>query len=313
MKLINESWKVLREDDRPPVVVTLSDEDRLDPKNPISLKDIARKRQDAEQIAREKAAKEAKKKEYAEKYKDLLDKVREAKDANEELEVLFDTLVPREGKAATVAGEIVRAMMRILYRDFNDGDKFYEGYGLESAGPSAAYLMSLDDLDVHDNFVEIAEDAMKYEPEYNYDDEYTAALNKINEKIIKHIIEHPELLAESNEIDSRDFDTDILAEYEPRYDLDFQISPDVQGYIDADKITENDVIWEVESWLDNESTFEGADVDFAYGDMIMVSNLKREGYETLKDWIKQDIWDSYLDDLRSEYGTLDGTEDEDED
>lgn len=49
-------------------------------------------------------------------------------DPSDQLQVYFDALVPRSGKAKTVAGELVRAMMRILYRDFNDGDVWYSGF-----------------------------------------------------------------------------------------------------------------------------------------------------------------------------------------
>jgi hypothetical protein len=52
----------------------------------------------------------------------------------------FDALVSSQGKASTVEGEIIRAMGKVGYRWYNDGDKFYEGYGAETAGPSASYL-----------------------------------------------------------------------------------------------------------------------------------------------------------------------------
>ena len=64
---------------------------------------------------------------------ELYDKCRETDDFDD----WFDYLVPREGTAPTVAGEIYRAIARIIYRDFNDGDKFYEGYGRETCGSSA--------------------------------------------------------------------------------------------------------------------------------------------------------------------------------
>jgi hypothetical protein len=54
---------------------------------------------------------------------------------------LFDKLVPREGKAKTVEGEIIRAAAKVGYRWNNDGDKFYFGYGAETAGASATYLL----------------------------------------------------------------------------------------------------------------------------------------------------------------------------
>lgn len=53
----------------------------------------------------------------------------------------FDVLVPSEGPAETVEGELVRSINKILYRFYNDGDFWYTGYGCETAGPAAAYLM----------------------------------------------------------------------------------------------------------------------------------------------------------------------------
>jgi len=57
-----------------------------------------------------------------------------------ELEKLFKELVPREGPSKTVEGEMIRSIMRVLYRYFNDGDFFFKGYGKETAGPSVKWL-----------------------------------------------------------------------------------------------------------------------------------------------------------------------------
>ena len=59
---------------------------------------------------------------------------------NKRLDELFDQLVPVQGIAGTNAGEIVRAVSRIIYRWYNDGDKFFEGYGIETCGPSVLWL-----------------------------------------------------------------------------------------------------------------------------------------------------------------------------
>ena len=46
---------------------------------------------------------------------------------------LFKELVPDTGKADSLAGELVRAMSRIGYRFYNDGDQLGIGYGKEPA------------------------------------------------------------------------------------------------------------------------------------------------------------------------------------
>lgn len=61
-------------------------------------------------------------------------------------DALFEKLVPSEGQADTVEGEMIRAISRIGYRYFNDGDYFYEGYGCETAGPAHAYLVKYSPL-----------------------------------------------------------------------------------------------------------------------------------------------------------------------
>jgi hypothetical protein len=56
-------------------------------------------------------------------------------------DVLFQKLVPFQGKCETAEGEALRAVNKIVYRYYNDGDKFFRGYGCETAGPAHAYLM----------------------------------------------------------------------------------------------------------------------------------------------------------------------------
>lgn len=60
--------------------------------------------------------------------------------SNPDYEALYDKLVPGSGPAETVEGEMLRAVSRIIYRYFNDGDFYYKGYGKETAGPAHRYL-----------------------------------------------------------------------------------------------------------------------------------------------------------------------------
>lgn len=53
---------------------------------------------------------------------------------------LFNALIPSSGRADTIAGETLRALHKIGYRYYNDGDHYFEGYGIETAGSSAIYL-----------------------------------------------------------------------------------------------------------------------------------------------------------------------------
>ncbi len=60
---------------------------------------------------------------FAEVFLNSLDLEDEELDLREQLNILFNYTVPEEGMADTVAGEIIRASMFILYRWYNDGDK----------------------------------------------------------------------------------------------------------------------------------------------------------------------------------------------
>jgi hypothetical protein len=64
----------------------------------------------------------------------------------DELSALFKKLVPSNGPAETVEGEMVRAMNRIIYRCYNDGDVIGKGYGKETVDPSAKWLASRKEL-----------------------------------------------------------------------------------------------------------------------------------------------------------------------
>jgi hypothetical protein len=57
-------------------------------------------------------------------------------------QVLYDELVPGMGKADTQEGEMLRAINRIVYRYYNDGDEYMRGYGTETAGPAHSFLIN---------------------------------------------------------------------------------------------------------------------------------------------------------------------------
>ena len=64
------------------------------------------------------------------------------KELEDRNEPLYDKLVPGQGDAETVEGEMLRAINRIIYRFYNDGDKYFEGYGTETAGPAHSFLIN---------------------------------------------------------------------------------------------------------------------------------------------------------------------------
>ena len=64
------------------------------------------------------------------------------KELEDRNEPLYDKLVPGSGKADTVQGEMLRAINRIVYRYYNDGDEYHTGYGTETAGPAHSFLVN---------------------------------------------------------------------------------------------------------------------------------------------------------------------------
>ncbi len=50
----------------------------------------------------------------------------------ERINGFFEELVPVKGKCESLAGEIIRAIARIGYRYYNDGDMVGVGYGKET-------------------------------------------------------------------------------------------------------------------------------------------------------------------------------------
>ena len=58
----------------------------------------------------------------------------------ERINKLFKELVPETGKADSLAGELVRAMSRIGYRFYNDGDQLGIGYGKETCNTAGRFL-----------------------------------------------------------------------------------------------------------------------------------------------------------------------------
>lgn len=152
----------------------------------------------------------------------------------DQLQVYFDELVPSSGKAKTVAGEIVRALMRLLYRDYNDSDLWYTGYGKETCGSEVIYLINeLPDF-AYDYFSRMAENALE-------DEEYTDMLEELAEQAIVYLNENPQLFTKENTDDSRRHDYRKLSDIfsMPTFDYEPDTSFDPSYYqVEDDEINE---------------------------------------------------------------------------
>lgn len=122
----------------------------------------------------------------------------------EKINALFNELVPASGKADTVAGEIIRAVSRISYRNYNDGDHIGIGYGKETCNPAARYLMAK-----AGEKVTAAVRAIWGEEVDSY---YDTGVSILEEAVLEHLEQHPELKTTANSEDMwdyRDKDEDV--------------------------------------------------------------------------------------------------------
>ena len=110
---------------------------------------------------------------------------------------LFRELVPFEGKADTVAGEIIRAICRIGFRYINDGDRIDIEYGKKTCNPAARYLQSVCDLPIQLSI------AIMWS-EYN-EAEYEELLEELKQDILDFLEKRPELKTTPNHQDMLDF------------------------------------------------------------------------------------------------------------
>ena len=106
---------------------------------------------------------------------------------------LFEELVPASGKAPTVAGEIVRAINRISYRNWNDGDHIGVWYGRETCNPAARYL----DAKCGDEVGSLISAIWGIENDKAYD----LILGQLEAEVVKYLERNPELKAAENRED----------------------------------------------------------------------------------------------------------------
>ncbi|MBR6313671.1 MAG: hypothetical protein IKR49_03420 [Clostridia bacterium] len=139
----------------------------------------------------------------------------------EKLHGMFEELVPPTGKADTLAGEIVRAICRIGYRNWNDGDHLGVGYGRETCNPAGRFLAKKCD----DKVARSVADAWGI----ILDDLYDEALERLEIAVWEYLDAHPELRQAPNSEDmwdSRDRYEDVDDEEDDYYDGCYCDEPD---------------------------------------------------------------------------------------
>lgn len=117
----------------------------------------------------------------------------------EKNEALFDEFVPHEGFSETKAGELIRAVNRIGYRFWNDGDMIGVGYGNETCNAAARFIMENYQGTEMDDLVN-AMWGITNEKVYEY------SLELLVDAMVRYVEGHPELKTEQNEYDMFDFE-----------------------------------------------------------------------------------------------------------
>lgn len=192
----------------------------------------------------------------------------------DKLSALFEILVPPSGKCDTVAGEIVRAAMRILYRWFNDGDIFFIGDGFETAAPAAQYLMD-HVRTVKTDLLDIVDHEDEY-PSYEHD------LLDVIDKVINYVMMNPRLFGMNNTVDSTSVSVTSFEEATFSYEVDVS-GEDLDMLMDAGIISWNDVCDFLDDTIRYNSVFDGAQINQWAADAFTIDNLTKDGLEELED------------------------------
>ena len=108
-------------------------------------------------------------------------------------ESLWNEYVPMSGTAETIGGEILRAMSRIIYRFYNDGDMVGVGYGNETCNSSDRYLET-----VVPNYISLDQFNEAQETEYE------TLMLKNHRTVFAFLQQNPSIFKIQNATDSRE-------------------------------------------------------------------------------------------------------------
>ena len=282
---------ILNEEDTVKLALTpdmLNNPDSVDIKK-FGQTQIKRIRQDRE--AREA---QAKKDAFMKEHSQVFDTIKNAKTEEDKLQVLFDEFVPSSGKSECLAGELARAMMRILYRDFNDGDRFFSGYGIETCGASATFLTE-QIPDAYDALVTIAENNLK-------DDAYTKALDEVAGIVVDYVLDNPESIAEPT-TDMLDSESDNWKELEPTVEIEvssFNFGSPLFDYMDDYSDIIDYSMRDLYDELDADFSYDDIEVSMPFADVINVTCIEEDEDRITREI--SDILDRVYDELVDQYG-----------
>lgn len=246
---------------------------------------------EAEKQARLQAKRDALAQEYAAIEQDLENDLANATTSENKLSVYFNYFVPSRGNSDSVGGEIVRAINKIIYRDWNDGDLFYTDYGVETCLPCVAYLCDKSGFEpIIQEFYDISERQLE-------DEAYTDALMDIVSDLVNYLQQNPELFMEPNETESVSYPTRNYSDMIVKYDFDFELPDKICQMLDKGIIDENDIIWDLEGW----GLFNSADsLSIEYGTLYVYGLDSKNDMNEIQDWVRSNDFDNWADRMAEE-------------
>ena len=244
------------------------------------------------------------------KYAKDLNIIRNAKNIEDMQEIY-----PDQGKADTIAGELVRAYARLRYRWYNDGDTFFTGYGYtDTCSSPAAFICEHTDL--YQDFFDFAD---PYNLEYGKDPYgrgcygefvdpekmgYSQFIEDLGKNLFNYIKTNKEdLIKPTTDMFDEDGER-YFEEYYPRYSWVVEIPYDVR-----EKASTRDIYDYFEN-LYYGNSYSDIEVTVGYNIQdVQVDNLTEDEYAEALNWNTDQLWD----DFRTEYGITEEDEEEDVD
>lgn len=211
------------------------------------------------------------------------------------IDSIFHELVPSKGPAGTVAGEVIRAIGKVGYRYYNDGDVYYQGYGLETVAPSMQYILDFisqyGEKDDQDKIKKLVQDQM-----IQYDDRgYEEHLDSIFKTVLT-VLSYPEnagLFEEKNTQDCLHSDASWFEENQPLFDYEFAVDDrDInkaieEGYIDTQYLADYmlDIIRDNFGYSNLHNVEVNPYPGFSLDEVILnISNLTKDQYDEVEGW-----------------------------
>lgn len=132
---------------------------------------------------------------------------------NKRFEELSNELMKPSGKSDTIGGELIRAVNRICYRFFNDGDVIGCGYGNETCNAAGRYVLKYGNTEMKDVLNVIWNGEVNDSCESMANKPYELLLSQLVDETVKYLDSKSEEL--NNETsDMLDFSSDCDSEYD---------------------------------------------------------------------------------------------------